>query len=549
MVEQNVCLNRLFIQNHCDRSGMTGSDTVAALADSIATNGLKEPLKVIRRGMNFEVICGGLRLAALRKLAVAKVIGKRSAVKVQVFEDENELLGIKIMESSTQVNPCLIELANQIQLLINKDKTLVQIADLMGRSSTYVHSVHDLLKLTDHCKDLVRTHKLTLTVAREIAKLPKPVQDAMAASIEFLSPMEAIQAVHKEVKRQRFKGMYTPPAPWPPQPEDVEQIRREVLRMFMVEHSTELRAPSAGRLSSEIKRCVHWQSDFERFKIKRPGWWALYVCPRSGVVTDTCPHGARVVYDASVPDPKACVAVREHIRNLIINSNECRVTKRPTTDEQIDFEISERVNWDAVCRAFKIEWPGREPFFVRAYQAERRSHRVGQKRAANYYYPEMDWASVEVKVAQKMWIDMETDGVNYASVKRAQDESVFLTPETRAEIREIVARGMAAAETSLAEFKNWYRIDNPFFSVPDWEQMIYGFRPAVQIGKTMTAMAGKFYRLPLNCEQLMREIILMGHNPRDYVPRLIDSSSDSAAALKIAVKHKFRQFEIDQYSW
>jgi ParB family chromosome partitioning protein len=150
-------------------------ESLQELANSIAAQGVVQPIVVRRAGNHYELIAGERRwrasqLAGLQSIpAVIKDIDTRSAAAIALIENIQR----------EDLNP--LEEASALQRLIDDfELTHMQVAEAVGRSRVAVSNLLRLLELSEAVKDLVNKSLLSMGHARALLALPQNEQAEVA---------------------------------------------------------------------------------------------------------------------------------------------------------------------------------------------------------------------------------------------------------------------------------------------------------------------------------------------------------------------------------
>ncbi|MCL4533263.1 MAG: ParB/RepB/Spo0J family partition protein [Deltaproteobacteria bacterium] len=115
------------------------------LMNSIKTHGLLEPIVIKEDGSgNYNLICGERRLAAFRQLGL-------KTIKANIRNDikEEDIFIIQIIENLQRKELEPIELAKAYKKLLDKNKTIRDIASLVGKSKSHISDMISLLSVED----------------------------------------------------------------------------------------------------------------------------------------------------------------------------------------------------------------------------------------------------------------------------------------------------------------------------------------------------------------------------------------------------------------
>jgi ParB family transcriptional regulator, chromosome partitioning protein len=146
-------------------------EALQELANSIAAQGVVQPIVVRQEGSHYELIAGERRwraaqLAGLQVIpAVIRDLDTQSAAAISLIENIQR----------EDLNP--LEEAAAFQRLINDfELTHMQVAEAVGRSRVAVSNLLRLLELADSVKELVNKSLLSMGHARALLALPQNEQ-------------------------------------------------------------------------------------------------------------------------------------------------------------------------------------------------------------------------------------------------------------------------------------------------------------------------------------------------------------------------------------
>ena len=137
-------------------------EAIKALAESIKEKGILQPL-IVRSDNNggYELIAGERRLRAARQAGLTEI-----PIIIKELDDK-EVLEIALVENLLRENLSPIEEADAYQKLIDSfDHTQEKIADIVGKSRSYIANTLRLLSLPDAVKKYINDGKLTAGHAR-----------------------------------------------------------------------------------------------------------------------------------------------------------------------------------------------------------------------------------------------------------------------------------------------------------------------------------------------------------------------------------------------
>jgi len=136
---------------------------LAELAQSIAANGIVQPLLVRKRGLRFELVAGERRWRAARRAGLERV-----PVVVREVPDE-KLLELALIENIQREELNAIEEAQAYQKLISTiGLTQETLATRVGRDRSYITNYLRLLKLPEDIQRLVQEGRLSAGHARAL---------------------------------------------------------------------------------------------------------------------------------------------------------------------------------------------------------------------------------------------------------------------------------------------------------------------------------------------------------------------------------------------
>ena len=157
-------------KDELDRVRIT-DDEITALALQIAHAGLINPITVEHHNGRYRVIAGRRRLLAARKL-------NWDTISVTVHRcDDRQRATLKLAENVTRSNLSPLEEAHQIgPLLAHYDNDLKLLSTAIGRSPAWIQDRIDMAAWPEGLLLLVHEKKLTIAVAKRLARVPDPKQ-------------------------------------------------------------------------------------------------------------------------------------------------------------------------------------------------------------------------------------------------------------------------------------------------------------------------------------------------------------------------------------
>lgn len=136
------------------------------LAQSIAENGVFQPILVRKSLSGYELVAGERRLRA------SKMAGKETIPAIIVDFNDTQMMEISLLENIQRKDLTPIEEASAYQQLIKKlNYTQDQLAKRLGKSRTNVANMLRLLSLPDEVKQMVAEGKLSYGQARTLLAL------------------------------------------------------------------------------------------------------------------------------------------------------------------------------------------------------------------------------------------------------------------------------------------------------------------------------------------------------------------------------------------
>lgn len=145
---------------------------IRALADSIAANGLLQPISVRRAGGRYQLVAGERRLRACQLLGMTQV----PAILCEFDDAQTAALGLLENLQREDLNP--FEQARGLQELIGRwGCTQAAAAQRLGMAQPTLANKLRLLQLTDNQQAYVLQQGLTERHARSVLRLPAPERD------------------------------------------------------------------------------------------------------------------------------------------------------------------------------------------------------------------------------------------------------------------------------------------------------------------------------------------------------------------------------------
>jgi ParB family chromosome partitioning protein len=145
------------------------ADRLQELAQSIAANGIIQPLVVRKRGGRYQLVAGERRWRASRLVGLSEV-----PVVIQERSDE-QLLELTLIENIQREDLTPIEIAHSFDRLARElHLSHEEIARRTGKDRTTITNMLRLLRLPPDVQQLVSEHRLSMGHARAILALPTP---------------------------------------------------------------------------------------------------------------------------------------------------------------------------------------------------------------------------------------------------------------------------------------------------------------------------------------------------------------------------------------
>lgn len=144
-------------------------EAIERLAESIARNGLLQPLSVRKDGKGYELVAGERRLRAL------KLLNEKTAPCIVVSVSETQSAILAIIENIQREDLNLFEQADGIRQLITRwGVTQSEAAERLGLSQSAVANKLRILKLSQKEREMFLTASLSERHARAIIRIPEP---------------------------------------------------------------------------------------------------------------------------------------------------------------------------------------------------------------------------------------------------------------------------------------------------------------------------------------------------------------------------------------
>lgn len=176
-------------------------EKIKELADSIAENGMIQPIVVAKGEKNYRIIAGERRWRAARVAGLNKV-----PVVIKDDLEDRKILELALIENIQRQDLNAIEEANAYQTLMN-DYSLTQeeVAKVVGRSRPSIANVVRLLNLDERVQDMIVSERISEAHARAILGVTshdKQYELALLIEKQKLSVRE-IEALMRQKKKKK----------------------------------------------------------------------------------------------------------------------------------------------------------------------------------------------------------------------------------------------------------------------------------------------------------------------------------------------------------
>jgi ParB family transcriptional regulator, chromosome partitioning protein len=167
------------------------------LADSIKQNGVLQPIITRQTNENnYEIIAGERRWRA------CKLAGLRFIPVILKEASDKEALHYAILENIQRENLTPLEEAESYEKLRQEyNYTHESLANVLGKSRSYVSNILRLNNLEDHVKEKIRTHNITLGHARTLLGLPLKEQETLIEKI--ITGNLTVRQLEEHAKKQK----------------------------------------------------------------------------------------------------------------------------------------------------------------------------------------------------------------------------------------------------------------------------------------------------------------------------------------------------------
>jgi len=174
-------------------------DSLRDLVESIREKGILEPLVVAKTPAGYQIIAGERRWRA------AKIVGLKTVPAIIKETTPSGMLEMAIVENVQREDLNPIERAQAIKRLRDEFGLEVQeIAERIGKSSSYISNSLKLLSLPDALKDGILTGMITEGHARALATIedPKMMVEAYKMVIRSGMPVRQTEDLARRIKKK-----------------------------------------------------------------------------------------------------------------------------------------------------------------------------------------------------------------------------------------------------------------------------------------------------------------------------------------------------------
>jgi ParB family chromosome partitioning protein len=184
------------------------SATLDELADSIAQNGLLQPIIVRSRAEGYEIIAGERRWRAAQKAGLQRIPSIVQDISNQ------KMVEMALVENIQRADLTAIEEAQAYSVLIEEfGLTQEEVARQVGKSRTAVTNTLRLLQLPRSLQQALLAGEISMGHARALLPLPHAQQLELAGQVasKALSVREVERRVQKSVAAPRATGSHKDP--------------------------------------------------------------------------------------------------------------------------------------------------------------------------------------------------------------------------------------------------------------------------------------------------------------------------------------------------
>ncbi len=229
------------------------AERLQELAQSIAANGIIQPLVVRKRGARYQLVAGERRWRASKLAGLTEV-----PVVIQERTDE-QLLELTLIENIQREDLTPLEVAHSFERLVKElHLSHEEIARRTGKDRTTITNTLRLLRLPTDVQQLVAEHRLSMGHARAILGLPTPELQRQVAE-KAASQGLSVRQVERLI--QKMTASREPAAP-DELPED-PNIKAAVAELERI-HGTRVRIVPKSEQRGRIEIEFYSQEDLAR---------------------------------------------------------------------------------------------------------------------------------------------------------------------------------------------------------------------------------------------------------------------------------------------
>ena len=246
-------------------------EDIDELKESLAANGLLQPITVRPAGAGFELIAGERRLRAAMALGWQQI----SAIVRSI--DDKAALTLALVENLQRADLNPIEEAEGYQRLAKEfELSAEEIAHAVGKARTTIVNSLRLLGLPERVQLFMRTKGITAGHGRAILGLPGE-EERISAALTVMSKQLSVRGIEeyvkqrtaelKEAERAAERQAAAPEIPDPAAPQSIDlrhsQVRRieDKLRTYL---QTDVRVDLSGPESGHVSIRFYSSDDLDR---------------------------------------------------------------------------------------------------------------------------------------------------------------------------------------------------------------------------------------------------------------------------------------------
>ncbi len=194
-------------------------EALEALAVSIKSKGVLQPLLVRKVGQNYEIIAGERRWRAAQMVGMTNI-----PVIIKNFTDK-ETLEVALVENIIRENLSVIEEAEAFQRLITEfSHTQDALSSIVGKSRSHIANTLRLLGLPISVQKLVKENKISAGHARQLVGL----ENAESLANKIIEKGMSVRATEDMIAK--LKAPKEEKSPKAKKDEDLAQIEKELIQ-------------------------------------------------------------------------------------------------------------------------------------------------------------------------------------------------------------------------------------------------------------------------------------------------------------------------------